>query len=103
MTWTLDTGSTTNMIWGTQSTGAMLKYPTTVEWFLFPEGTWLFLDGGSLDLGLVRDSTLNSTNDYMLFAETFESAAFVGVESLKVKSTVYADGTGAAPSAAAAY
>jgi hypothetical protein len=95
-TWTLDTGSTTNMVWGTQSTGGMLKYPTIVEWFLFPEGSWLFLDGGSLDLGLVRDSTLNSTNDYMLFAETFESAAFVGVESLKIKSTVYADGTGPA-------
>jgi hypothetical protein len=75
----------------------MLKYPTTVEWFLFPEGTWLFLDGGSLDLGLVRDSTLNSTNDYTLFAETFESAARVGTQSLKVLSTLVPDGSTSGP------
>src|SRR5690606_3822829 len=69
VTWHHDTSSTTSSIFAEQTAGAMLKYPTTVEWFLFPEGTWLFLDGGSLDLGLVRDSTLNSVNDYVLFAE----------------------------------
>lgn len=93
VSWHYDTSATTNMLFGAQSAGAMLKYPTVVEWFLFPEGTWLFLDGGTLDLGLVRDSTLNSTNDYTIFAETFEAAVRVGQQSLKVNSTLYANGS----------
>jgi hypothetical protein len=97
VTWHYDESSTTSSIYGAQSAGAMLKYKTTVEWFIFPEGTWLFLDGGSLDLGLVRDSTLNSTNDYTIFAETFESAARVGQQSLVVNSTVEADGSTSGP------
>jgi hypothetical protein len=59
-----------------------------VQWFLFPPGSWLFLDGGELDLGIVRDSTLSATNDFESFAETWEAAAFVGSESLAVTSTV---------------
>ena len=35
-------------------------------------GTMVFLDGGTLELGIVRDSALNSTNDYQIFAESFE-------------------------------
>jgi len=30
---------------------------------------------GELELGLVRDVTLNSRNDYTVFAETFENVA----------------------------
>jgi hypothetical protein len=101
VTWHYDESSTTSSIYGAQSAGAMLKYKTTVEWFIFPEGTWLFLDGGSLDLGLVRDSTLNSTNDYTIFAETFESAARVGQQSLVVNSTVEADGSTSGPNSIA--
>jgi hypothetical protein len=97
VTFHYDESSTTSSIFADQTTTPMLKYPTTVEWFLFPEGTWLFLDGGSLDLGLVRDSTLNSTNDYTLFAETFESAARVGTQSLKVLSTLVPDGSTSGP------
>ena len=77
---------------GAQSAGALLEFPTTVIWYLFPEGTWLFLDGGELDLGLVRDSVLNSTNDFQIFMETFEGAAMVGIESLEVTSTVCPNG-----------
>jgi len=39
-------------------------YPTTANLVLYPAGAHTRLDGGSLDLGVVRDSTLNSTNDY---------------------------------------
>jgi hypothetical protein len=56
----------------------------------------LFLDGGTLDLGLVRDSTLNSTNDYKIFLETFEGVAKVGVESLRVTTPVILAGASAA-------
>jgi len=43
----------------------------------------LFLESGTLDLGIVRDSTPNATNDANLFAETFEQVAPVGPESLR--------------------
>lgn len=39
-------------------------WPTTVDIVLYPAGAHTRLDGGSLDLGVVRDSTLNATNDY---------------------------------------
>jgi len=71
---------------GAQAAGALLLYPTTVTWYLFAEGTFLFLDGGTLDIGVVRDSTLVGTNDYIQFTENFEALAMVGVESLKVAS-----------------
>lgn len=63
---------------------------------LYPEGSWLFLDGGTLDLGFVRDSTLNSTNDYQVFAETFEAVALVGVESLALTMDLCPSGAGSA-------
>ncbi len=62
----------------------------------------IFLDGGTLDLGLVRDATLASTNDAVMFAESFESAAKVGVESLAVTATVRPDGAVAGTVAPAA-
>jgi hypothetical protein len=63
---------------------------------MFAEGSFLFLDGGTLDLGVIRDSTLVGTNDYKMFVETFEGLAFVGVESLKVVSTISINGARAA-------
>jgi len=93
-TFYLDTPTGAGMQFGAQSAGAMLGFPTTVVWYLYPEGSFLFLDGGTLDLGLVRDSTLNQTNDYSVFAETFENLAFVGIESYQVTSTVCPSGAG---------
>jgi hypothetical protein len=60
---------------------------------MFSEGTFLFLDGGTLDLGIVRDSSLNATNDYKMFVETFEAVAKVGIESLRITANL--DVTGA--------
>lgn len=79
-------------VFGAQGAGALLTWPPTVAWYLYPEGSFLFLDSGTLDIGLVRDSVLNSTNDYQVFTETFENVAFVGIESLAVTSTVCANG-----------
>lgn len=73
-------------------TTALPAWPTSVQWALFVEGTWLLLDGGSLDLGIVRDSTLVRTNDYQQFSEIFESAAHIGCESLWVTSAVNVSG-----------
>ena len=38
--------------------------PATVKALVYPAGSHTRLDGGSIDLGVVRDSTLNATNDY---------------------------------------
>ena len=81
---------------GTQSGGAMNEFSDTFVWYLFAEGTFLFLDGGTLDLGIIRDSTLVGTNDYKMFVETFEGVAKVGVESLQVTSTISVNGAAAA-------
>jgi hypothetical protein len=60
------------------------EFPTSVDTLLWVEGDWLFLDGGTLDLGLVRDSTLNLRNRYQTFVETFEGVAFIGKECLRL-------------------
>lgn len=88
VTFTPDGPTGAGQVFGAQGAGAVLDFPDTIVWFLYPEGSYLFLNGGSLDLGIVRDSTLNNTNDYRVFAETFEAVAFIGIESLKVTSTV---------------
>lgn len=93
VTWFLD--GEEGQIFGAQNAGGLLAFPSTVVWYLFPEGTFLFLDGGDLDLGLVRDSTLNGTNDYKVFLETFEGVAKVGVESLRVQSALKIAGASA--------
>lgn len=81
-----------HQIFAPQAAGAVNDFPSHVTWFAWPEGSWEFLNGGQLDLGVVRDSTLNSTNDFEFFAETFEAAAFRGVESWKVNSNVCVNG-----------
>lgn len=93
VTWFLDGES--GQTFGAQEDGALLSYPENVVWYLFPEGTFLHLDGGTLDLGLVRDSTLNATNDYKIFLETFEAVAKVGVESLRITTPVKIAGASA--------
>ena len=81
---------------GAQGSGAMNEFADTFTWYIFAEGTFLFLDGGTLDLGVIRDSTLVGTNDYKMFVETFEGVAKVGVEGLKVVSTISVNGVAAA-------
>ena len=91
-TYTIDGSAMT----GTQGANAMNGFTNTFVWYLFAEGTFLFLDGGTLDLGIIRDSTLVGTNDYKMFVETFEGVAKVGVESLRVTSTINVNGVAAA-------
>jgi hypothetical protein len=87
-TFYIDSAVGKSQIFGTQNAGALLNYPTTATWYLFPEGSFLYLDGGTLELGLVRDSVLNSTNDFEIFGESFENVAYIGVESLAITSTL---------------
>jgi chemotaxis protein histidine kinase CheA len=78
------------------SAAKLLEFPDQITWYLFAEGTFLFLDGGTLDLGIIRDSTLVGTNDYKMFVETFENVAFVGIESLAITSSLSINGVAAA-------
>lgn len=100
VSWYIDGETGGGQVIGAQAGGALNPFPDEVKWFLFPEGTWIFLDGGRLDLGVVRDSTLNATNDFQVFYETFEGAAKIGPESLEITSTVCPSGAVAAPATA---
>lgn len=62
-------------------------FPGSFDWYLYAEGAFLFLDGGTLDLGIVRDASLVSTNDYKTFTESFEGVARIGAESVRVTTT----------------
>jgi hypothetical protein len=87
----LDTPSTgTEQGFADETASAMDDFPTVAQWAVFIEGTFLHLDGGVLELGIVRDSTLNTTNDYQVFGETFENVARIGPEqaALWVTSTI---------------
>jgi hypothetical protein len=101
VTWTLDTWDPATNGGGvyadTAPNAAIPGFPATVQWSLSIEGSFLFLDGGSLDLGIVRDSTLVRTNDYQTFSETFESAVRVGGEALWVTTPVEITGRFAGP------
>jgi hypothetical protein len=66
-----------------------------VVWFLWVEGSIQFLDGGRLDLGVVRDSLLDATNDYETFVETFEGVAMRGNEIYQVQQMVFNNGASA--------
>ena len=83
-------------VFGSQGTAALLEFADSFTWYLFAEGSFLFLDGGTLDLGIIRDSTLVGTNDYKMFVETFEGIAFIGVEALAITSTISINGVAAA-------
>jgi len=67
---------------GAQGTTVLAHWPPTVNYLIYPEGTFIHLDGGELDLGVVRDSALNSVNDFQVFSETFENVHMVGVEAI---------------------
>jgi hypothetical protein len=78
--WYLDSPSSgTSQIADTaQGIGGLEGFPANVQMAFFPRGEFLHLDMASLELGIVRDSTLNSTNDFQIFGESFENVARVG-------------------------
>ena len=58
-----------------QAAGALDGLPDHIQWAIYPEGAFIGVDSGSLELGIVRDSTLNSTNDFQIFGERFRNVA----------------------------
>lgn len=61
---------------------AMTAWPTTVDFLIYAAGTFVHGNGLSLDLGVVRDSVLNETNDHTAaWSEECHLIAKVGHES----------------------
>jgi len=71
-------------------------FPDVVSTVLFAEGDWLLMDGGTLDVGVIRDSTLVGENKYQTFSEGFEMTAFRGIESLHLAMALNPTGASAA-------
>lgn len=89
--WLLD--GETGQVFGPQGDGPLNGWPSTAVTYLYVPGEMIFLDGGTLDLGLVRDATLIGTNDVEFFAESFENVAFHGTEAERLTFDLCPSGT----------
>jgi hypothetical protein len=68
-------------------------WPSTLQYLLGFPGSYLRFDQGRLDLGVIRDSVLNSTNDYTaVWFEEFYCVGRRGPQSRLVTVTVCASG-----------
>ncbi len=75
-------------------TNASTSWPSTVEFMMYAAGTFVRGDGMSLDLGVVRDSTLNKTNDHTAaWTEECHLIARIGHESRRHVVPICVDGT----------
>ncbi len=82
----------TDQEFGAEAGGSLQNWPTRVIAYLFHPGAHRFLDGGEINLGVTRDSTLNGTNDLQIWSETFEGLMSPGLESLRIDMDVCPSG-----------
>lgn len=79
------------------NTTPTVLWPTSVQFLLYAAGTWVKGNGLQLDLGVIRDSTLNATNDYTAaWSEDCWLVAQIGHESRLVTVPIAATGSVAA-------
>jgi hypothetical protein len=71
-------------------------FPADFAMLAFPEGAFTFLDGGTLDFGIVRDSATNAKNRFETFFESFESVARTGYVAFNVTTPLCLNGAAAA-------
>jgi hypothetical protein len=75
-------------------TAAITAWPTSIEFMIYAAGTFVRGDGMSLDLGVVRDSTLNAKNDHTAaWTESCHLIAKFGHESRRYQVAICTDGT----------
>jgi hypothetical protein len=68
-------------------------WPSSLEFLLFPAGGYVKGTGGTIDLGVVRDSVLNATNDYTAaWTEELYLVAQVGPDAREVEVAITVDG-----------
>jgi hypothetical protein len=107
----MTSGNAANQLFTPQAGGDLENWPPTsggvtnsrVISYLFPEGSFARGDAGTLDLGVVRDSTLNDTNDFEMFSESLEVVVPKVIEAYKWTATVCESGTGSSDSSASGY
>lgn len=69
------------------------EWPTSVQFLLYAAGTWIRGNGMRLDLGVIRDSVLNATNDFTAaWMEECYLTARVGHESRLVTVPICPNG-----------
>jgi hypothetical protein len=72
----------------------LTAWPTSVEFMLYPPGTFARGNGMTLDLGVIRDSTLNAENDFTAaWMEECHLIAMVGHEARRYVANICTDGT----------
>ena len=83
------------------SGAAATAFPATLDFLLYPAGGYVRGDGGVIDLGVVRDSVLNATNDYTAaWTEQLYLVAQLGPSAREVTVNFGVDGvTGCCPTA----
>jgi hypothetical protein len=79
-------------------------FPTDLNFLIYPAGGYVRGDGGTIDLGVVRDSVLNATNDYTAaWTEQMYLVAQLGPKAHRVNVTLAEGGyTGCCPTDAPA-
>lgn len=95
VTWLMEGESSQRF--GRPNAGQLAPWPSHVFAYLFLEGAWLYLNGGTLNLGVVRDSTLNSTNNFQMFEEEFEQVHFHGTFSHRLDIDICPSGATSLP------
>ena len=88
-------GGATQRFGSAQASGDLNEWPALVPGYLFAPGEWVRMDGGTLDLGIVRDSTLNRRNDLQIFMEEWTGLVHYGCETLKLIVSGVVNGVGA--------
>lgn len=91
--WTNDqaTGDPTNLF-QPQTAGALIR-PADTSWYkMCLPGSFIRMDGGSLDAGVQRSPELNRSNDIQIFMEEWTKVVFVGLEAIAGKIPVKAPG-----------
>ena len=83
--WYVDSATGAGMAFDTaQGAGAINDWPNTALVYLFSPGTFVRMDGGTLDVGIVRDSTLNRRNDLQMFMEEWTGVVKLCPDSVRL-------------------
>lgn len=81
------------------TTTAVQALPVTGWAWIFHPESFTLMTNGRLDLGLVRDSTLNHANNLEFFAEEFIGVCRTGLKAVRFEFKFCANGTYAGPTA----
>lgn len=80
-----------------QGAGSLANFPLTFRAFMYAPGTWIRLDGGVLDVGIIRDTTNTTVNDLTIFSEEWVQMCKVGLESIAIDLELCPSGEGPTP------